>query len=217
MAKIQGLPELPTGGKKGWLPVFHSFLDVLRIQSKEVPATDDRGTKLDLWGSQRIFLKEVASGLDNEIHQFYNLKSRQLGVTTISLAIDLFWLAVHPRMLGVLVADNESNRDFFRATLKTYHASLPDDFTGKEFSKVKDNENHMIFSNGSRLDFLVAGTRKKTWGEGRGYALCHGTEVAKWGTSEGIASFIETLATNNPDRLFMWESTAFGYNHWKEM
>lgn len=137
--------------------------------------------------------------------------------TTVSLAIDLFWLAVHPRMLGVLVADNDANRDFFRKTLQNYYDSLPEEFTGDEFRKIKDNSGYMEFSNGSRLDFLVAGTRKKTWGEGRGYTLAHVTEVAKFGTPEGIASFQETLAETHPDRLFTWESTALGYNHWKDM
>lgn len=220
MAKaIIGLPDLTKKGRgeRGWLPVFQAFIDELRIQSKEVSSDDERGTKLKLWGSQKMFLENVCEGMDRGVRQFYNLKSRQLGVTTISLAIDLFWLAVHPRMLGVLVADNEGNRDFFRKTLQNYYDSLPEEFTGDDFRKVKDNSGYMEFSNGSRLDFLVAGTRKKTWGEGRGYTLYHLTEVAKYGTPEGIASFMEATAETHPDRLGIMESTAFGYNHWKDM
>ena len=219
-SKITGLPVLPTGKVKGesrWLPVFQAFIDQLRIQSKEVAAEDDRGSKLKLWGSQRIYLEQIAKGMDEGIRDFTCLKSRQLGVTTVSLAIDLFWLAVHPRMMGVLVADNDGNRDFFRKTLQNYYDSLPPGFLGKGFEKVKDNSSYMEFSNGSRLDFLVAGSRKTTWGEGRGYTLAHLTEVSKYGTPEGISSFKETLAEKHPDRLFMWESTALGFNHWKEM
>jgi len=219
---IRGLPALPGAkgkakGERVWLPVFQSFIEQLRIQSKELQATDERGSKLDLWGSQRIYLEQISQGMDDGIRDFYCLKSRQLGVTTVSLAIDLFWLATHPRMMGVLVADNDGNRDFFRKTLQNYHASLPPEFVRGVFEKVKDNEGYMEFSNGARLDFLVAGTRKKTWGEGRGYTLAHVTEVSKYGTPEGISSFKETLAEKNPDRLFMWESTAFGMNHWRDM
>ena len=220
--KIIGLPDLPDPKKKlkgarGWLPVFQNFIDQLRVQSKEVAADDDRGSKLRLWGSQRIFLEQVSAGMDENIRDFYCLKSRQLGITTVSLAIDLFWLAVHPRMLGVLVSDNDNNAAFFRKTLQNYYKSLPPEFTGSEFQKIKDNSDYMEFSNGSRLDFLVAGSRKKTWGEGRGYTLCHSTETSKYGTPEGIVSFQETLAETHPDRLFLWESTANGYNHWKDM
>lgn len=219
---IKGLPTLPPAGSKAkgervWLPIFQAFIDQLRIQSKEVASEDDRGTKMDLWGSQRIFLERVAQGMDEGVRDFLCLKSRQLGITTISLAIDLFWLGTHPNMMGVIVADNEGNRSFFRQTIVNYHKSLPDEFVRGVFEIVKNNEKYILFSNGSRLDFLVAGTRKKTWGEGRGYTLCHCTEVSKYGTAEGIASFKETLAEKHPDRLFLWESTALGYNHWKDM
>lgn len=216
---IKGLPSLDKKGKgqRGWLPVFKDFMGELRIQSKEVAADDERGSQLKLWGSQRIFLEQICAGMDDGVRNFFCLKSRQLGCTTISLAIDLFWLAMHPRMLGVVVADTEANRDFFRKTLQNYHKSLPEEFVAGDFEKIKDNSNYMEFSNGSRLDFLVAGTRKTTWGEGRGYTLAHCTEVAKYGTSEGISSFVETLAEAHPDRLFIWESTALGFNHWKEM
>lgn len=219
VAEIKGLPSLEKKGKgqRGWLPVFQDFIGELRIQSKEVVADDERGTKLKLWGSQRIFLEQICAGMDDGIRNFSCLKSRQLGCTTISLAIDLFWCAVHPRMLGVIVADNDKNSEFFRKTIQNYYNSLPEEFVGADFIKIKDNADYMEFSNGSRLDFLVAGTRKKTWGEGRGYTLAHCTEVAKYGTSEGISSFQETLAEAHPDRLFIWESTAFGFNHWKEM
>ncbi len=176
--QIVGLPKLPgagavVSGEKRWLPVFQSFIDELRIQSKEVAADDERGTKLDLWGSQLIFLKNMADGMDQGIRDFYCLKSRQLGVTTVSLAIDLFWCATHPRMLGVIVADTDKNSAFFRTVLKGYYNSLPAEFRGSGFEKIRDNAAGMEFSNGSRLDFLVAGERKKNWGEGRGYTLAH--------------------------------------------
>ena len=219
---IKGLPNLPGAdadvkGAKSWLPVFQSFIEELRVQSKEIPADDERGTKLKLWGSQRIALNSIAKGLDEDVHDFYFLKSRQLGVTTVTLAIDLFWLAVHPRMLGVVVADTDTNSAFFRKTLQNYYKSLPPEFVRGAFEKIKDNSEYMEFSNGSRLDFLVAGSRKKNWGEGRGYTLAHVTEVSKFGTEEGISSFKETLAETHPNRLFCWESTANGRNHWEVM
>jgi len=52
---------------------------------------------------------------------------------------------------------------------------------------------------------------------GRGYALAHCTEVANYGDANGLASFRETLAETHPDRLFIYESTAKGFNHWKDM
>lgn len=201
-----------------WIKPFEDFITHLRIDSKEVAATDERGVALNLWGSQQIFLDEVAIGLEEEQHTFMVLKARQLGVSTISLAIDIFWLLVHPGLMGALVTDTEANRNIFRQTIQRYVENLPSDLVGPNFKIPRINRDFMLFPNGSRLDFLVAGTRSKaTWGEGRGYALAHCTEVANYGDPNGLASFRETLAETHPDRLFIYESTAKGFNHYKDM
>lgn len=205
---------MPTN--QAWLPVFTDFIKYLRIDSKEIAAVDDRGSELNLWDSQLIFLKEVCYGLDKGIRYFVCLKSRQLGVTTISLVVDCFWLAMHPGTIGALVTDSDANREANRSVIKRYISSFPKGFFGSSFTIVKDNRNFMEFSNGSRLDFLVAGTReKKNWGEGRGYALAHLTEVAKYGSQAGLANFKESLAEQNPNRLVIMESTANGFNLYK--
>lgn len=205
-------------GTQKWFPLFMKFIEHLRIDSKEVAADDVRGSKLKIWQSQTIFLEELCAGLDAGVRTFYCLKARQLGISTISLVIDLWWLAMHEGMLGALVTDTDANREAFRSTIKRYLASFPRGFFGKSFTLVKDNRNFMQFSNGSRLDFLVAGTRsKKTWGEGKGYAFAHLTEVANYGSKEGLDSFREALADRHPNRLFIYESTAKGMNHWKDM
>lgn len=203
-----------------WLPLFLKFIELLRIDSKEMAAKDSRGSELKLWGSQFEAVREIAEGLEKGIRTFVILKSRQLGITTVLLAIDIFWLAMHPGTIGALVSDTEPNREVFRSTLRRYIESFPKGFFGSSFTIVKggDNRNFMKFSNGSRLDFLVAGTRnKKTWGESRGYSYVHSTETANYGSEEGLASFRETLAENHPNRLFIYESTAKGINHFKEM
>lgn len=205
---------------KNWRPLFERFAAQARIASKEVSSgADARGSKMDMWTSQSRFLDMVLDGLTDGVHDFSCLKSRQLGITTISLLIDIFWLAMHPGMIGALVVDTETNRDTFREVLRRYVNSFPKGFLGKAFTIVKggDNRSFMKFSNSARLDFLVAGTTSKAnWGESRGYALAHLTEVANYGNPDGLSSFEEGLAETNPDRLFMKESTAKGMNHWRD-
>lgn len=203
--------------KQGWLAIFSKFISHMRIQSKEVSSLDQRGVKLELWDSQRMFLEQLCRGLDAGRRIFFCLKSRQLGVSTISLAIDVFWLAMHPGTIGALVTESDTNREIFRNTIRKYVESFPAGFFGSKFSITKDNRNFIMFSNGSRLDYLVAGTRKKeNWGEGRGYSFVHATEVSKYGSSRGWNSFKESWATTHPDRLFIIESTANGMNFYKE-
>ena len=57
-----------------WLRLFESFIADIRIVSKEVVSTDPRGAPLVLWESQKRFINEVGTGLDNDIHEFYVLK-----------------------------------------------------------------------------------------------------------------------------------------------
>lgn len=201
-----------------WLPLFKRFVADLRISSKEESSADGCGTPLVLWESQSRFLSEVAEGLDRGVRTFHCLKSRQLGVTSISLAIDIFWLAMHPGITGALVTEDEGNKDKNRKVLKQYVDSFPANYFGYEKFIVQDNRSHMLFANGSRLDFKVAGTKKKStsWGEGEGYAFAHLTECAAYGDIDGLRSFEESFAQINPNRLFVYESTAKGFGLWRE-
>ena len=49
-----------------------------------------------LLGTQTYVMEEIAKGLENDIHFFVILKGRQLGITTVSLALDLYWQFTHP-------------------------------------------------------------------------------------------------------------------------
>ena len=200
-----------------WKKSFLDFLKYLRIDSREVAAVDELGSPLDMWGSQKRFIEELTDGLDRGVRQFFVLKARQLGQTTISLALTIFWLLVHPNTLAALVCDNETNRNTFRATIAKYLKNLPIELVGEDFEVSKHNKDFLLLSNGSRLDYLVAGKTKSNWGESRGYMLALVTEVAAYGSEAGIASFREALSENHPDRLFIWESTAKGPNHWQTM
>ncbi|HXE51223.1 MAG TPA: hypothetical protein VN663_22790 [Ramlibacter sp.] len=165
-----------------------------------------------------MFLEQVGDGFLKNQRMIYVLKSRQLGISTITTALLLFWVAVHPRTIAALVCNDEEVRNAFRDTLDRYMKSFPPNFFGSSFVKQRHNERHFLFSNGSRIDYLVAGKRKENWGESRGYSACLCTEVASYGSDKGIKSFMEALAQSNEDRLFLFESTAKGVaNAWHDM
>ena len=105
----------------------------------------------------------------------------------------------------------------FRDILTRYMHSFPNNYFGKSFTITKNNSAFLEFSNGSRLDFLVAGKSKTTWGKSRAYTVALLSEVSKYGRVEGLNSFMETLSMDNPDRLYIFESTAHGQNHWRGM
>lgn len=211
----QGVPLIP----QDWVPLFREFIKYIRINSKEVPAIDKLGAPLELWPSQEIALKTVVEGLERGAHTFMFGKARQLGMSTFFETLDIFWLATNPGMMGAYVIDKDKNLPAIRDKIRRYFESFPPGFFGKTFKIENDNKEFMGFSNGSRLDFLTAGVGKKEthWGEGKGYAFCHLTEVAKYGNEAGLESFRATLSESNPNRLFIYESTSKGFNHWRSL
>lgn len=203
-----------------WRKLLLDFIDRLRIVSREETAKlGEVGTKVKLWRSQKRILDDITAGMDEGIRTFLVLKSRQLGSTTIFVILDLFWLAFHPGMKGALVVDQDKTRDDFREQIRNIVASIPPSYFGGRFGIKKggDNKYFMSFTNGSQLNFLVAGTSgsKVAWGESSGFSLVHLTEVASYGSEEGLNNFEEAMSEHNPDRLFIYEGTAKGYNHWR--
>lgn len=166
-----------------------------------------------LLGTQTYVMEEIASGLDNDIHFFVILKGRQLGITTISLALDLYWQFTHHGWQGTLVSDTEENRDMFRSTLAMYMDGLPKEY---RIPLIAHNRNQMVLKNRSRLFYQIAGNKARL-GQGKAITYLHGTETASWGNEEGLASLLASLSERNPERLYIFESTAQGFNMFHDM
>ena len=188
---------------------FYEFCAQLRIEAKESGLI-----KLDKpLGTQRYFMQQIADGLDHDVHFFVCLKGRQLGITTFSLALDLYWLFTHPGWQGTLVADTEENRDMFRSTLAMYMDGLPKEW---RIPLVAHNRNQMVLKNRSRFFYQIAGNKSRL-GQGKAITYLHGTETASWGNEEGLASLVASLAEKNAERLYVFESTAQGFNMFHDM
>jgi hypothetical protein len=192
---------------------FWKFCASLRIDTKELG--EIVLDQAHITGSQRYFVEQVAEGLNSGIHTFVVLKGRQVQVTTICLALDLYWLFKYRGMSGSLVSHDEPTRDMIKETLTMYMDGLP----MKYKQPVKGhNRTYLTLGNRSRFAYQVAGTKKTKSGLGRGKGLTflHGTEVAFWGDADSIAALEASLAEHHPHRLYIWETTANGYNHFKD-
>jgi len=190
---------------------FYRFCDNLSVETKE----DGLKKLTNRLGTQTYVMDEIAKGLEEDVHFFVILKGRQQGITTISLALDLYWHFIHPGLQGTLVTDTEENKDMFRGTLTNYMEGLPQKY---RIPMVAHNRNGLSLRNRSRLFYQVAGLRAKgSLGRGKGITYLHGTETSSWGDEEGLASLLASLAENNPKRLFVFESTARGFNMFHDM
>jgi hypothetical protein len=193
------------------LAQFYKFCSQLKIETKEQGLK-----KMDvLLGTQTYVMDEITRGLAEDIHFFVILKGRQLGITTISLALDLYWHFIHNGLQGTLTTDTEENRDMFRSTLAMYMEGLPKEY---RIPLLAHNRNQLQLKNRSRLFYQVAGLRAKgSLGRGKAITFLHGTETSSWGDEEGLASLLASLAETNPNRLYIFESTARGFNMFHDM
>lgn len=189
-----------------WIGAFIHWLSIIRITSKEA----DGPVPIIPYGAQTRFLNELVAGLSRGQHLFVCLKARQLGISTVLLALDIFWLYMHPGLRGALVADTDENRMTFRITITEMLDSLP---VGFRIPIRSHNRTGLVLANGSQLQYMVAGKRKNSGlGKSRGLNFVHGTELGEWGDQAGFDSLMAALAVENPNRLYVFESTAKGFN-----
>lgn len=198
---------------------FYVFLDNCWINSK------DKGfisLGENLFDGQRRFLTDVFDGLEAGIHKFYVLKSRQLGITTIVRALSIFYIGVHKGLKGALVFDTATNREEARAELVTMIKDIP---AKLKFPKIKGtgegNREGVTLINNSKILFKNAGVKKSkssgTLGRSVGLTVAHLSELCSYDNDEGLESFEQSLSDSHPDRLYIYESTARGFNRWWEM
>lgn len=196
------------------LAEFRDFCSDLKIETKEFGIV----SLGDHWrGTQEYFIQEIAKGLNEGVHTFVVLKGRQVMISTACLALDLYWHFKFPGTSGTLITDTDENREMFRTTLTMYIDSLPNKW---KRPIAQHNRSSVTIKNRSRIFYQVAGTKKKerrSVGVGKAISYMHATETSNWGDEGALADIKSSLAQSNPRRLYLYESTARGYNMFEEM
>jgi hypothetical protein len=185
---------------------YDRFCSTLMIDSKEFGTIPLRHL-----GTQTYLIDEIVEGLDRGIHEFDVLKARALGVSTECWALDLYWIFKHPGLRGTLVTHNDETREESRANIASFMDSLP---TAFKIPARVHNRNMLELKNRSRLSYQVAGTKKSgKLGRGKGINFCHATEISSYGDEESFDSLLASLAETYENRLYIFESTARGFNN----
>jgi hypothetical protein len=194
---------------------FYEYLNHVWVKSKE------KGWIIlgeNLYGGQVLVIDAIFDGLAQDKHDFKVLKSRQLGISTIIRALMLFWLGAF-EITGALVFDSSQHLDEARTELIDMLERMPMDFRFPR--KARDNRYSLSLDNRSRVNLMAAGTREskgsKGLGAGSAISLAHRSELCNYGNIAGLEHFRHSLARTNPNRLFVDESTALGFNIWHEI
>ncbi len=196
---------------------FYDFLKHILIDSKEQGGSYCLAD--GLYDAQIRLIDGIFEGLCNDIHDYKILKSRQLGISTISEALFVFFLGMIPGIQAACVFDTAGHLKTARMRIKNLIKRLPKSL--KYPAIVEDSRDLLALSSGASVVWMAAGVREteSSGGLGRstGINFLWGSEVSSWRNDEGITSLIETLSESFEDRLYIWESTARGYNQWHEM
>jgi hypothetical protein len=195
---------------------FYLFLSKCFINSRDAGRTCLGEA---LYDGQRRFITAVFDSLENDIHKIYVLKSRQLGLSTIARALSIFLIGIHPGLKGAIVFDTDNNKNESRAEIEVMINDLP---RSLKFPAIKgNNRTSLTLSNDSKVLFMSAGTRKSktsgTLGRSVGLSLAHLSELCSYDNDEGLEAFENSLSDINPDRLYIYESTARGFNKWYDI
>ena len=164
-------------------------------------------------GSQWMFIVRLFS-MPEHVRWLYILKARQLGISTVCNAYDLYYNFRYTNMQSSLVTADYKIANEMRNTYRTMYQNLP--LHSKRLKKA-DNSDRMSFKNGSAIKYLFTTAKKSQKGNmGRSGACnyAHFTECAFFQNVDDFNAFVATLSQEHPQRRYIFESTANGYNHY---
>lgn len=187
---------------------IYDLLGSVEIDTKEMGRT-----RVEPWPSQRIVIDAVAKGLQEGVHEFCILKSRQMAITTVCSVIELFWALANPGVQGAIIADRTDNLERLRRIFASLLETLPEEWRSPEHKLIQNNRTGMAFANRSVIDLLAAANNPDL-GASRALNMMHATECSLWRSLAGVESLKASLARQNPTRLYIWESIANGLNWW---
>lgn len=185
---------------------IYDLLGSVQIDTKETGRCH-----VDPWMSQRMVIDAISTGLEEGVHEFVVLKCRQVAITTVCSVIELFWALANPGTQGCIIADRTDNLERLRRIFASLLETLPREWRSPEHKLVQNNRNGLAFANRSVIDLLAAGSNPDL-GASRALNMMHATECSLWRSLAGVESLKASLARQNPNRLYVWESVANGFN-----
>jgi hypothetical protein len=183
------------------------------LGSVEIDTKEGGRQHVEPWLSQRLVIDAVAKGLQEDVHEFVILKCRQVAITTVCSVIELFWALANPGIQGAIIADRTDNLERLRRIFASLLETLPPEWRSPEHRLIQNNRTGMAFANRSVIDLLAAANNPDL-GASRALNMIHATETSQWKSLAGVESLKASLARENPNRLYIWESIANGLNWW---
>lgn len=178
--------------KIAWI---ETFIKIANKEGKIVPFI--------LTDEQRYFVDNLDK--DNIV-----LKSRQLGLSSVTVALSIRACIVNDNTTSVLISHNQTSTNAIFDKLKQQFYSLPE-FIRPDL--LTNNRQELSFTNGSKITCMTAGNKDLLRGETVN-GICHLSEFAFWKNSEKQMKAISQAVSESG--IIIIESTANGFNKFSE-
>lgn len=143
------------------------------------------------------------------------LKARQLGMSTFTECFGCTRCVLKENQSMIIIAHEEKASQNLYAMTHYCYEHFPSKL--KENAKiVKDNQSLMSFSNGSKIQTMVASANSQGTGRGQTISIAHLSEFAFWGGNCNLI-LAGLMSACTKDSVVIIESTANGCNEFKTM
>ncbi|BDH63306.1 terminase [Lysinibacillus sp. PLM2] len=141
-------------------------------------------------------------------------KARQIGFSTLSLGLCLYYACLNKNTNYLLVSYKSDSSTSLFEKLKMMYDSLPHDkYT---FPNIKrSNRDEFVLNNGSRIQCAVAGV--KDIGRGTTYQYILLSEFAFYANQEKVLLSAEQALAKNEHSRIVIETTSNGFNHYQKI
>lgn len=158
-----------------------------------------------------ILTDEQRKLVENLGHQNIISKSRQLGISVVTVALSIRTCIVNDNTNCVLISHNQSSTNAVFDKLKQQFYLLPEWLRPK---LIQNNRQALTFANGSSIVCMTAGN--KDVGRGSTYnGIVHLSEYAFWKDQERQLKSIMQAVTSSATVII--ESTSNGYNNYSTL
>lgn len=158
-----------------------------------------------------ILTDEQRNLVENLAHQNIISKSRQLGISVVTVALSIRACVVNSNTNCVLISHNQSSTNAVFDKLKQQFYSLPDWLRPK---LITNNRQALTFENGSSIVCMTAGN--KDVGRGSTYnGIVHLSEFAFWKDQDRQLKSVMQAVTSSATVII--ESTSNGYNGYSSL
>jgi len=153
--------------------------------------------------------KELVNNLDK-----YNivLKSRQLGITSVSCGLSLYYAITTPNSVCLLVSYSIDSANAIFDKLKQLFDDLPKAIKPKD---IANNRKELKFENGSKITVCTMGSKEIA--RGSSIKFCHLSEVAFMKQDCVAKNLLAIEQALLPNGKIILESTANGMNEFSNM